>query len=1344
MSQKGNQTQQVPAAEPDLAREAAHLMAVFLTVHRLRNDPEVETLKQDKEELRHIERELRTAAGEQLPLAAWLLSFFPDMENQYVETDLDLRQIPEEICDIWKKRDEWKTAAEDYEKQRGIVAESRKHQGEIDKVTKEKRDQETRKRREFKTKSPRYDNIKNYLKLVDEKINKTRGDLADEERKRKALEEKARIQRSAQHSSNVNAEGQPTLETKASEESDAGEHAKNVLPMQQDSDSEKEILARIEKLQGELDSLSKHNTEFENEQERRKRVEVELEDRKQQSVRNADDLSTKDVEQQKKRERCEDRKLRLEKAVSLWLQDCRVHVYCTACQSRKSMRFRHTEASHQTKKFTTKCMECNEKLVVPETLHQGGACSRLTEDVSESAGESLLDRLWIAEAKALEFLRTLSLEHSKPPVSDPRDNVAKIIESLQTTLAKCDEEYKATVESTNKRWRKSAAVEIGKAVSIYSDAWQGEIAKIKDSSSTETTPDQGKSKMREVMERWNSYEEQTLDSAHPMVQLVDLNEDMRDWITGKSKFILDALGKHWDVPRVEHCGLDKLLELATSSETRSRLRLAYRTVDCLDKRINELELSETHEGIVEDFCERLLKKKNISFSPIFTVQTARHENLLEESSRSSLDSPKIRALGYACKKAEQIAFRKLEAELPEELYSISAVARKLDDKLKLDCFNGEAKASLRKLGYDKRFFEFLKDSDSNNENLRELLGLLGFLITYVDDEQIGNEVLSLFRLVQKEEISLGNNPLNGGERNVKKLRPYFQESDFQESDGRPPNICLLHFWKVGDDDQEGILFELPYFPYPKELSDGLVGLLADSSLWVRDFRESGADDALATLQQVVKLENEFREQPPEQHRGVLGNAVCRLLHSLLQWRSQVRQQDVVDDLVQEILKRASKKYVIDLRPDSNQYRDLCNQRVEPDDLEHFEIERVPSEVIDKPRFTLCEFGVGERKAKLKAEVPPVKELGSHLEFFVDEAVWGSLNSLEGLDLPSFRSAKLQHLYKGKNEQLEQIWKRVQKWYGNADSGRKWVGDQIMLMQSEWHPLFKHLIAERKFTLAVDRPDFTDRFRNFFESAFEIVGRGNQDVGAIRDWMIDRFVDPDGVSETPDREVVAVFHLLKGQGPCRLFVQLLNDAGIELKGWSQFKGRKYQDLDQMETEQIERKVFQEGTQFGELFLEDLSLDEEGQIKPLVAVSVGPPVPEWSRLIESLNTTSQKGVSCDEVTSFLRKDLPSAKIRGDAHMRQAVQTLFRKLTDVLVESDLSHEDEDLVYEAVDAYFKQEMSMELFWPTSKRDFGSEWDHWLEIEEDSGGQEFDCRIPGLRDRDSDRPLFRARGNVN
>ncbi|MDA7492582.1 hypothetical protein N8510_00640 [bacterium] len=1295
MSTRGDQRQQGPVAALDLTREVCSFVALFVTIYGLGEQESDLPLEKQKQTRRRKVEDVLRERGQQLGFAKWLLRFFPAGQNHCVQKDLTL----EKICRLAQQYNEHGSVL-------SIRKELRARLRESEQSTKELEEQKKRFEKELKRIGQQH-NISN------DSISPSAGgqQTSSAEAVRDDFSERASTEKMP--TNNVVEETSPSGSGHVDEDEIKRKQQKLIEKLEEDIEQTEEDLGT------EKEDIRKYESDL-------TKTEPVVQDRYDQFNEGLED----------------------------WFRSCRVEVGCSNQECRRKC---------NVKKFIpSQCESCNDVLISPEGAEAplNGLYEELNH-LSETVEEEALQKLWLAEAEALDYINSFVVDRCTS-VSPSEDAASTVVGDFERSLKDGSRTFRESVASISKKeMRKSGLAKIVQASEGLTKDLQAEINRIRSSIHDEKEQKKKKGvqfqeRVLEIKEYWSDYEARELDPTHPMLHLCALNEGLRDCYGGNSEFLLlRALHKEMYHQDFDDLELEEILELSESEDTKARLRLMYNTLECIEEKVRELgiEINEVCERTIKVFCDGIFKK-DIKFMPILTVQAGYDQKLITESKEPVpvASGRQIERLGYQIREAvngnssvsEKLKTRNLRIAFPKKARTLSSVASKLIPTIKENC---GARDTLKDLCQEP-FCKSLESSELGAPEQSKIVELVAYLITYVDDDRSGRFAVSLIvqllELLRLKGLSLETDNGSGG--SVEKQRPLFLESDVKN-----PRAFLLRFLKVDEHEQKTV-FESPFFECPKKLSDGLVGLLAGKGFWFKIFRESGGDHAAATLENVFKMESKVLEEPTDQHRHGLSNAVLALLRSLLQWRSQVRQQDFVgvkvqerdvDDTVQEILEMASNKYSINLRPDSSEYRDLCNQRVELDDLEHFEIERVPSEVIDKPRFTLCEFGVGERKAKLKAEVPPVKELGSHLEFFVDEAVWDSLNSLDGLDL-SFRSAKLQHLYEGKNEQLEQLWKRVQKWYGNADSGRKWVGDQIMLMQSEWHPLFKHLIAERKFTLAADRPDFTDRFRNFFESAFEIVGRGNQDVGAIRDWMIDRFVDPDGVSETPDRELVAVFHLLKGQGPCRLFVQLLNDVGIELKGWSQFKGRKYQDLDQQETEQIERKVFQEGTQLGELFLEDLSLDEEGQIKPLVAVSVGPPVPEWSRLIESLNTTSEKGVSCDEVTSFLRKDLPSAKIRGDAHMRQAVQTLFRKLTDVLVESDLSHEDEDLVYEAVDAYFKQEMSMELFWPNSKRDFGSEWDHWLEIEEDSGGQEFDCRIPGLRDRDSDRPLFRARGNVN
>jgi hypothetical protein len=1309
VSMQEAQKNQTSVTECDLGREAGDFFALFITIYKLRHNLSTSVSEIQQRKLLRVEEALRER-GDQVGLTSWVLSLFPCNQNDRDQTYLTLQQE----CEYARKFAE---SSNDV-----IVFQS----------SFTKLDDELKSLKERKNGHPRQ------LDGSSHRVALRKGD--SNPGASKPLDDNELTDAKMGGVENDASPSRPEDWTRVSQECAGTDEIPAPVPSEGGSSSScaKEMVPPESRLQAE-----KMSSRTEGQTDNPTTIPADLE---ATQSRLDEIIERKESELCKSKERLEKSRKHLRKTVHDWLTGYRFKVACPACKLKHKVPWGERNKPHECTN-----VECGSAFRVSKAYWARDLESELQRTTAEPPDEQMLADLWVVEAEALDFLVSLAAEAS-PPVSSSLDEVSKWVRGLEEGLDDYGKGFLANIENVSKKeMRKNSQNKVQEFFQLFRKQQQDHVKGILSQIQAEKQKDkdaQIQERLREVKESWADYEANVLDSSHPMLHLRDLNVEFCNWLGEETEFALSNRLRH---QRDRQCfpNYDKLLKNADSVDTKARLRLALQILECIQFELKHVEINHEFEDAVKSFCHGVFKNKMVSFIPVLTMQAAEQQDMRIEKAAlldPNQDRPRVQYLGYQVKRTvngvkgglDVVDHRKLTVQYPQKLTPISSIARKLRHLIEEDRYSHAARETLRQLGHESgcEGFESLKPDDPFLKDMRELVA---FLINYVGDSESGKLVALLIEELREKGFSLETESKLRLDC-VKKQPPSFCKSDIAK-----PRAFLLRFLKV-DEEQQKTIFESPFFEYPADLSDGLVGLLADNSLWTRLFRERCGDDAAAALQNVVNREYDMLEDPSQRHRHGLGVAVVDLLGALLQGKSKLERKDDVDGKVQDILTRASEKYGISLNPDTRQYRELCNQRVSSEYLQQFDIDRIEVKEISSPRYTLREFGFEERKAKLTVEVPPVAPLNAHLKFLVDERVWDDLGSLEGLSLKpplSFSSAKDRHLYHGSNDQLELIWRYIQQWYRDPAQGRKWVCDQMMLKRRDWHPLFWHLIENGEFRLASADSDFIDRFRQFFESACGVVGRANREASSIQSWIVGKFVDPDGVSKSPFHEVVSAFASLKDQGLNMPLMRLLQDVGIELQGWSQFEGKKYQALDQELKESIPCKAFQEGTLLGDLYLNDLSLDEDGQMKPIVAVSAGPPTPEWLSLIEALKNVAEKGVRCDETISFMREELPNAKVRGESHMRQAVQTLFRELTVVLDESELSYEEQDVVYEAADAYLKHEMSMELFWPRNKQDYGSEWDHWLDIEEDSGGQEFDCRVPGLKDRESNRPLLKAQGNV-
>lgn len=1252
----------------DLAREASDLVALFFTVDSLSG----RVLEADVRGLRDLIVSLRTVA-KNLWLADWMLNCFPK-DGSAAKPLLKLETLRERFSKLQQRASEL-----DCLKLR--TRELKEYRSHVIK----KRDD------------------------IEDEIRKQEGNFSQLTTRQNEL--KRKVQAAAQKQKNEEwnkREAKTELEKK-----DFGEQLARV------SDEFLDINVRLNKASADSEKCGQELNKLVNER-RRLRTDTDVER----------DLKNAESEERKKKKELQD-----------VIMQC---LYpCPKCGEGLPV-----EPEMAGKVFIFPC--CKHKFKIPSVvLDTDDVFQKFLKHAQLDKRAEDLEDIWIVEARALKLLHRVGAYGEKAVGDIAKDHyVTKLSEhvtSMMESLRQIRMRFETEEVDKNGKFSKAA---LKKSPLMTITYVKQEFEKLCEKHIHDFTETREDAKARhcgeveaigETMRAWRAYEDET----HPMQSLFSLDDAFHKLLKGDDHAcILEQLKQGWsDRQRnAYHPYCDEIFEIAeldNVSETdgkvllKSRLRLACRIFQCIEKLPYHETLTDAHERAAQVFYDLLLKKDGFRFIPIFTLETARrlkesHPRLdgLRDVGPSVTDSPRVQALGFQFLKIGDVDSAcvpvRFSVELPRKLNPISAIARELDRALEMHSFTSEAKDTLLSLG-DEKFQAGL--NDSGNKEVRDVQALLGFLLQYTDDERLGKLVAALFVTLSQKGIYLQTT----APTDVKSTMgdPIFVESDIKE-----PRVFLVRFWNQVAQGQS-CQFESPFFAYPSESRDGLVGLLVDSSLLLREIRRSSGDGFAAVLQDVVLSEEVGRIQ---------GSAVRRLLKELLKHRGQNESTDGVDELVFKLLRKCTSKYGVEFSPNESEYRELCRNRLDSDRFQHFDIELVEVEGLAAPRYNLLDFGFEGRRAKLKVEAAPAKQLDSRFSLFVDETVWESLSAL-GLQSPSsFRSARDQHLYHGKNDQLEAVWRCVEQWVLKRTSGQKWVREQLMLNADDWHPLFDHLLREGEFGCDSEARDFAKQFEQYSNLLNASSDQGKREAEGLRDQLVGNFVHQAKSAGTADRDVVTVFRNLADSELRICLVRLLPYLGINLPDWDEIRGKKY---DEIGRSIIDSFMFQEGTALGDLVLQDLTIDDEGVAQPIVAASAGPPPAELLMLITELERACAKGLGCENAIAFLKTDLPEARIRGEAYQRQAVQTFFRQMTDAIIEGQLQGSDEDLIYDAMDSYFEKVMSMKLYWPASKSEFGSEWDLWMEINEDCGGQEFECKIPGLKDMDANRPLFKARGNV-
>lgn len=951
---------------------------------------------------------------------------------------------------------------------------------------------------------------------------------------------------------------------------------------------------------------------------------------------------------------------------------------------------------------------------------------------------SVLTRLWIREAIALcyfekcstELKEAIEREKSNVLARDIADHIETVQNEVIPSLRQTHAEQLAGKKKSRSLHRISEQL-LEDTLKKWSDSLD-DLNASENSSEEERASSSGVETLNDF-NRLNDYLSETMGADHPARLIIQFFDSSESEDIVRDLYELDRLAKDPQVPTQQaFADLRKLSEVYDEclqnlmewdkSQHEGRLFLVYLLYRFLEKQKPTGEYSAEKQNAVVHFASKLRTPGAGRVLPILRRDTAKSiscsERLFEDDVSSSSEL-QLKIPGLAFESTEGIVEKvvALRTSLPEKENRLKGLSKRIDGELRMSSSSRELKDTLAVLSREGNDWLNGLDLENSMEDRLKLHSLIGGLGQFAGDSEIGG---LLFSLVEAFEEAAGIELY--GDRG---LPAVIDLPTFGMGGSDNPRDTLVSLWiKTSNGDVKR--YDSPFCVVRNDTISGTVTetLWKNQSLLCKLTATSGENSQISDLISAVVI--------TERGDRLDSGTVLRLLNLILklplpdQSLATARQQ-----LLSDVLMMSERTHNIRIEPDSDAFREICKGSIESLNPENYNTESRESDT-GGLEIELLQFGCEESKPVLAITSPKVDRSNEDWAVLLDltPELASPFSSL--FDYAKLQRAVDAHWF-GNSIEIKRLWKLIKNWVEKG-SCIGWLESECHEEQDVYHPVLKQLMKSRGVEPGSAQEHALHSWRRIARCADGFPeDSGKTGLNRIRGQLLLSLVCADN-NQLQD-EVLSLLQSSDSQvsQDLELLVPLLPFVGLQLA--SEKESHTGRDAGE-----FPGFVFSESVGQGETVTVGVNIDENNVLNPISAKSAGRPPEGTEDLVNALlELKGRPGIECEPLIDFLHYDLAAAKMKGGGHFRQAGIDYFEMHWDALKDIEIDQDEDGMIYDCLDRFLKTSCGLKMYEPHSKREYGADWDKWIEVERGIG-DDLNIIRPGLEDTETSRPHFRAK----